>query len=72
MGTHSGAPFAPLGWPALPPSGRRIALPVEFLRLRIHDMSIDAAAADPLSPGQEELGFPTGVYLAAGGQLPGF
>ena len=70
MGTHSGAPFAPLGWPALQPSGRRLVLPVEFLRLRIHDMDVSAAAADPLP--QPEHGFPTGLYLAAGGSLPGF
>ena len=71
-GTHTGAPFAPLGWPPLRASGRRVALPEEFLRLRIKDMAVTAMAADPLSPGQEAHGFPVGLYLAAGGELPGF
>ena len=71
-GTHTGAPFAPFGWPALQPSGRRIALPAEFLRLRIFDLAVLAAAADPLPGGLEAHGFPTGIYLAAGGELPGF
>ena len=70
--THTGAPFAPLGLPPLAPSGRRVALPVEFLRLRFEDMSLLAAAADAQPPGADALGFPTGIYTQLGGQLPGF
>jgi hypothetical protein len=71
-GTHTGAPFAPFGWTPLQASGKRIALPQEFLRLRIHEMAVLAMAADPLPQGQEHLGFPTGVYVLLGGDLPGF
>lgn len=71
-GTHTGAPFAPFGWPPIQAAGRRIALPQEFLRLRIHEMMITTMAADPLPHGQEHLGFPTGVYVLLGGDLPGF
>ena len=71
-GTHTGAPFAPMGLPALPASGRRVALPAEFLRLRFSDLEIKHAAADPLPAGQDAMGFPTGIYLQLGGDLPGF
>jgi len=71
-GTHTGAPFAPMGLPALAASGRRVALPAEFLRLRFGDLQVTSAAADPLPAGQEAMGFPTGIYLQLGGDLPGF
>ena len=71
-GTHTGAPFGPLGLPPLRASGRRVALPLEFLRLRFGDLQIAAAAADPMPEGQAAQGFPTGIYLQLGGQLPGF
>ena len=71
-GTHTGAPFAPFGWTPLVANGKRVALPSEFLRLRITNMAVQAIAADPLTPGQEHLGFPTGIYVTLGGQLPGF
>ena len=51
---------------------RRVALPAEFLRLRFSDLEIKHAAADPLPAGQEAMGFPTGIYLQLGGDLPGF
>ncbi len=70
--THTGAPFAPFGWPALPPSGKRVALPPQFLRLRLSDDQLTSIAADPLPPGQDQLGFPVGLYVLLGGDLPGF
>lgn len=73
-GTHTGAPLALFGLPPLPPSGARVALPAEFLRIRLTGLTADAAAADALpgGPGQEAMGFPTGVWLQCGGDLPGF
>jgi hypothetical protein len=71
-GTHTGAPFGPLGLRALPASGRRVALPVQFVRLRLGDMVIRSVAADALPPGTEAQGFPTGMYTQLGGELPGF
>ena len=67
--THTGAPFAPFGWPALPASGKRVSLPAQFLRLRTKSMTIHGMAADALPEGQEALGFPTGLYLQLGGEL---
>lgn len=71
-GTHTGAPFAPFGWPAVAATGQKVALPQEFLRLRIHEMAVTGMAADPLPAGREHLGFPTGLYILLGGDLPGF
>jgi hypothetical protein len=71
-GTHTGAPFGPLGLRALPASGRRVSLPAEFLRIRLGDMCVTHAAADALPAGQEAQGFPTGLYVQLGGELPGF
>ena len=74
-GTHTGARFGPAclgGVARLPARGRRFALPAEYLRLRYGDLELHSAAADPLPPGQEALGFPTGIYTQLGGELPGF
>jgi hypothetical protein len=71
-GTHTGAPFAPFGWPPVVATGQKVALPQEFLRLRLHEMAVTGMAADPLPPGREHLGFPVGLYILLGGDLPGF
>jgi len=72
-GTHTGAPFgASLGLPPLPAQGARVALPPEFWRLRIEDLTVLSLQADPPAPGMERLAFPGGIYAALGGQLPGF
>lgn len=70
-GTHTGAPFSFLGLPPIRAAGRSIALPAEFLRIDVNSLTIESAAADEL-PGQPEAGFPTGIWLALGGTLPGF
>ena len=49
-----------------------MALPAQYLRLGVHNLQVVTMAADALPHGQEALGFPTGLYLALGGQLPGF
>ena len=37
-GTHTGEPFSILGMPAIPASGRAVALPIEFWRVDVDDL----------------------------------
>jgi hypothetical protein len=67
-GTHTGAAFAPLGWPAVQATGTRVELPEERWTAAVHDHHLLHLAS--LCHPTDHQAFPLGVYRALGGVAP--
>jgi len=67
-GTHTGAPFAPLGYEAVQATGTRVRLPVERWTAAVHDHQLLHLTSD--CPTHHLQAFPLGVYRAVGGVAP--
>jgi hypothetical protein len=64
-GTHTGAPFGPLGLTPVAAAGTRVQLPMERWTARMHDLCMLHLASDATGGSA----FPLGLYRLIGGSL---